>query len=47
MSREQCRDVVGRHVRLLRDISTRGGETFKAGRIMVCYGTYRGRFTLQ
>ena len=43
---ELYRAVVGRRVRLLVPLQTKGGEKFAAGEVMCCQSTYRGRFTL-
>lgn len=46
MTKELCRDLVGKSVRLKREIKTRGGDVFPSGLMMVVYSTHRGRFTL-
>lgn len=46
VKRERCKDIVGKKVRLLRDMETRGGATFAAGTVMTCQGTYHGLFHL-
>jgi hypothetical protein len=40
-------DVVGKKVRLKRQIETRGGEVFSEGLIMRAAHTHRGGFTLE
>ena len=47
MKKPLCRDIVGHQVRLLRDISTRGGAKFPKGTVMNATGHWRGRFDLQ
>lgn len=44
---ERCRDLVGRRVRLLHDVTTRGGTTYEAARIMIVTNTWRGMFDLE
>lgn len=41
------KDLVGRRVRLLRHVRTRGGDVFVAGRTMVVLSTWRGTFELK
>ena len=43
----RCRDIVGRQVRLVRPIETRGGTQFAVGTELHCTGTHHGRFMLQ
>lgn len=43
----RCQDIVGRRVRLVRPIETRGGAEFAVGTELHCAGTVRGRFMLQ
>mgnify|MGYP001574960450 CR=1 FL=1 len=45
--RELCRDVVGRRVRLLKELTTRGSTIYPAGTVMTCDGTWRGMFDLR
>lgn len=45
--KELCRDVVGKRARLLHDITTRGGTTFKAGTILDVCSTHQGKFHLR
>jgi hypothetical protein len=40
------RDMVGRRVRLIREITTRGGNVFPAGTEMKVYSTWRGALNL-
>lgn len=42
----KAKELVGTYVKLLRDLRTNGGETFKAGTIMKVHGTWRGVFHL-
>lgn len=42
-----CRDYVGKQVRLLTTLQTKGGEKFPRGRIMVVSSTHRGLFELR
>ena len=42
-----CRDIVGRQVRLVHPVVTRGGVEFAVGTEMLCAGTYHGRFMLK
>jgi hypothetical protein len=44
--KERCKDIVGKRVRLLCDIQTRGGVKFPKGLEMACDGTWRGTFDL-
>jgi hypothetical protein len=41
-----CRDLVGLRVQLVRTIKTRGGTTFRKGRVMLVSHTWRGGFYL-
>jgi hypothetical protein len=41
-----CREVVGRHVRLMRDVTTVGGRTFERGHCFKVSQTHRGKFSL-
>ena len=45
--RELCRDVVGQRVRLLVDLTPRGGAIYAAGTLMMCEGTWHGTFDLR
>jgi len=42
-----CRDMVGKRVRLLRAMRTRGGTKFREGQLMDVVSTHRGRFELR
>lgn len=42
-----CRDFVGRKVRLLRTLQTKGGTPFAQGTVLEVMSTCRGRFSLQ
>lgn len=42
----RCKDIVGRRVKLNRDIATRGGAVFLKGTVWFIEGTYRGTFEL-
>ncbi len=42
----RCKDVVGRRVRLLREIITKAGDTYQPGELFYVHGTWRGRFNL-
>lgn len=42
-----CRDYVGRIVVLQRDVTTKGGTTYKAGTRMNVSSTHRGKFELE
>lgn len=44
--KERCKDLVGKRVRLKRQITTRGGTVFHVGEELVVAATWRGRFTL-
>lgn len=44
--KERCKDLVGRWVRLLEGITTRGGREFSKGDILKIDSTHRGRFAL-
>lgn len=47
MAKERCKDIVGKDVVLIREITTRGGIIFDVGEVMRCYGTHRGMFHLE
>jgi hypothetical protein len=42
-----CREYVGKMVVLYRDVTTRGGKTYKKGMRMRVSSTHRGRFELE
>lgn len=42
----RCKEIVGRRVRLLRDLRNNGGAVFKRYRVMGVVHTYRGAFCL-
>jgi hypothetical protein len=44
---ERCKDVVGKHVRLTREIVNGRGEKFPPGSHWNVYGTHRGHFQLE
>ncbi len=47
MNKLLCREIVWRRVRLLNKVTTGGGWSFAAGRVMECIGTYNGKFNLK
>lgn len=47
MPRERCKDLVGRTVRLTREVERRDGVRFRRGTRMRITGTYRGRYYLE
>ena len=47
MKKELCRDVVGKLVKLLYKITTKGGSVFRKGRIMKVGSTYQGCYWLE
>lgn len=45
--KERQKDLVGKEVRLVHRIETRGGTKFRKGTRMRVYGAWRGKFHLQ
>lgn len=45
--KKRCKDLLGKRVVLLRDITTNGGTVFIRGIVMVVTGTWRGRYSLE
>lgn len=47
MSAERAKDLVGRRVRLLQRVETRGGDIWDENEVLTVESTWRGRFTLR
>ena len=45
--KELCKDLVGKRVRLVRELKNFGGEVFYVGTVMQVTSTHRGRYALQ
>ncbi len=44
--RKRIREYLGKYVKLLTDLETKGGDKFPCGTVLLCYSHWKGRLNL-